>query len=124
MTTTEAPAADKAARALSGWQKATGNESEDSRLSLTAVLVAGDALANALRTAEQAAPAAPAVLATSSKKKKPGIYRGGSAAEFGLFRLRPDGVWLFCMPVAGETWKVAGDQSGDKLILLVDETRI
>lgn len=53
---------------------------------------------------------------------KPGIYRGGSPAEFGLFRLRADGVWLFCTPVAGATWKVASDQSGDKLTLLVDET--
>jgi hypothetical protein len=65
-----------------------------------------------------AGPAAPRVL-------KPGIYRGGSAAEFGLWRLRQDGVWLFCMPVVGSTWKVAGDQDpGYDLIMLVDETRI
>lgn len=68
--------------------------------------------------------AAPVAAVPRKKAMKPGIYRGGSAAEFGLWRLRQDGVWLFCMPVVGSTWKVAGDQSGDKLILLVDETRI
>ncbi|MFF2053754.1 hypothetical protein ACFVU2_19275 [Leifsonia sp. NPDC058194] len=56
---------------------------------------------------------------------KPGIYRGGSPADFGLWRLNQYGVWLFCVPVAGETWRRADDQDpGDDLILLVDETRI
>ena len=50
----------------------------------------------------------------------PGIYRGGSPAEFGLWRLRPDGVWLFCMPVEGSVWRRAADQSGDGLIRLGD----
>jgi hypothetical protein len=69
---------------------------------------------------------APAPAASTSKRVlKPGIYRGGSPAEYGLWRLRADGVWLFCMPVAGSVWKRAGDQDpGDSLIMLVDETRI
>lgn len=61
----------------------------------------------------------------SHRELKPGIYRGGSSAEFGLWRLTSKGVWLFSMPVAGSVWKRAGDQNpGDKLMLLVDETRI
>jgi hypothetical protein len=68
--------------------------------------------------AATAAPARPRAL-------KPGIYRGGSAAEFGLWRLTDRGIWLFAMPVEGYRWKRAGDQNpGDSLILLVDETRI
>lgn len=68
----------------------------------------------------------PATTAPAARRElKPGIYRGGSPAEFGLWRLTDRGVWLFCMPVAGATWKRASDQDpGDKLILLVDETRI
>lgn len=54
--------------------------------------------------------------------RRPGIYRGLSPAEFGLWRLRRDGVWLFCLPVAGEMWKVAADQSGEGLTPLVNET--
>lgn len=69
--------------------------------------------------------APPATSTVKSRVMKPGIYRGQSPAEYGLWRLREDGVWLFCMPVAGATWKRAGDQDpGDKLILLVDETRL
>ncbi|ROR76075.1 hypothetical protein SAMN06295974_3777 [Plantibacter flavus] len=68
---------------------------------------------------------APCNGAAAPRALVPGIYRGGSAAEFGLWRLRADGVWLFCVPVAGAVWKRAGDQDpGDSLILLVDETRI
>lgn len=59
---------------------------------------------------------------TGRPPMKPGIYRGQSPAEFGLYRLRADGVWLFCSPVLGSTWKIAFDQSGDKLTPLVDET--
>lgn len=71
------------------------------------------------RCAERSVPAPPV------RGMKAGIYRGQADAEFGLWRLRPDGTWLFCMPVAGATWKRAADQNpGDKLILLVDETRI
>lgn len=74
------------------------------------------------------APALDATVATetaTSRALKPGIYHAGSPAEFGLWRLCPNGVWLFCMPVAGATWRRAFDQNpGDKLIMLVDETRI
>jgi len=71
-----------------------------------------------LETPAAAETAAPRTL-------KPGIYRGGSPAEFGLWRLTASGIWLFSMPVADATWKRAADQNpGDKLILLVDETRI
>lgn len=71
-------------------------------------------------------PVAPLAAAPATKRVlKPGIYRGQSPADFGLWRLNGYGVWLFCVPVAGETWKRAGDQNpGDSLILLVDETRI
>jgi hypothetical protein len=66
-----------------------------------------------------------AQVSPSTLVRKPGIYRGESAAEFGLWRLRADHVWLYCAPVAGAVWKRAIDQNpGDKLIMLVDETRI
>lgn len=58
---------------------------------------------------------------TATTSMKPGIYRGGSPATFGLWRLREDGVWLFSMPVKGSAWVVAEDQSPDKLTPLVDE---
>ncbi len=53
---------------------------------------------------------------------KPGIYRGGSNPVFGLWRLTARGEWLFCVPVKGETWKRASDQSGEDLWLLVAES--
>ncbi len=64
--------------------------------------------------------ALPTGAVSSPEVKTPGIYRGGSPAEYGLWRLRPDGVWLFAMPVEGSVWRVAGDQSGDNLIPLGD----
>lgn len=62
--------------------------------------------------------------AVADRPMKPGIYRGRSAADFGLWRLNTYGVWLFCVPVAGEVWKRAGDQNPTDLIMLVDETRL
>lgn len=53
---------------------------------------------------------------------KPGIYRGKSSAEFGLWRLRQDGRWLFCVPVLGREWKrvEVTPEDAAKLIPLVD----
>lgn len=56
--------------------------------------------------------------------RPPGIYRGKSSAEFGLWRKRPDGVWLFCLPVHGSVWEVAADQSGEGLTQLVDADNV
>ena len=52
------------------------------------------------------------------QKFEPGIYRGGSNPIFGLWRLRQDGIWLFCVPVEGKTWVIADDQTGANLTLM------
>jgi hypothetical protein len=42
----------------------------------------------------------------------PGMYKGLSDPQFGLWRLRSDGVWLFSVPVEGQVWRIARDQTG------------
>ena len=54
----------------------------------------------------------------------PGLYRGGSSVEFGLWFLKRDGTWLFSMPLGGYTWQRSNtmpDDKGEPLTLLVED---
>lgn len=52
----------------------------------------------------------------------PGIYRGQSAGCFGLWRLCPNGQWLFSVPVKDNVWKrVSNPEDGYKLVLIASD---
>ncbi|MCI4659717.1 hypothetical protein [Cryobacterium zhongshanensis] len=78
-----------------------------------------------VQTLEKPLVAAAAATSSAPRVQLPGIYRGLDGAEFGLWRLRKDGIWLYCAPVFGAYWRRAADQNpGDKLIMLVDQTEV
>lgn len=67
----------------------------------------------------EAAPTPFEQMKLNLERFEPGLYRGGSDPIFGIWRLTNSGIWLFSVPVEGNAWRRAGDQTGNKLTPLL-----